>query len=157
MTGNRKGTSQVVGDAKPIESINCVEKVHDAVLHQVSEVSAKSRIQSLFRRYLDSQLQHGHDCHWHHGQLKSIMQVKSEQDAAIRALKHGPRQFHARPVPRHVHLLGAFPRLTFSKGVQDSNTVEDAKVNESERTQYSKNCDSDKVCDSEQNADEQRP
>ena len=32
-------------------------------------------------------------------EIKSIMQVKSEQDAAVRELQHAPRQFHAKPVP----------------------------------------------------------
>lgn len=33
---------------------------------------------------------------------KSIMQVKSEQDAAVRALQHAPRQFYATPIPLEV-------------------------------------------------------
>ena len=38
---------------------------------------------------------------------KSIMQVKGEQDAAVRALQHAPRQFRAKPIPLEV----ATPRL----------------------------------------------
>jgi hypothetical protein len=38
---------------------------------------------------------------------KSIMQVKGEQDAAVRALQHAPRQFYAKPIPLEV----AAPRL----------------------------------------------
>jgi hypothetical protein len=64
------------------------------------ENSAKSRIQVLFQRYLETQT-HKRS----HERLKSIMQVKSEQDAAIQALKNGPRRFQARPVPRHSNLL----------------------------------------------------
>lgn len=33
---------------------------------------------------------------------KSIMQVKGEQDAAVRAMQHAPRQFHAKTIPLEV-------------------------------------------------------
>lgn len=43
--------------------------------------------------------------------VKSIMQVKTEQDAAIRELQHAPRTFHAKPLP-----LAATQRLPLPKG-----------------------------------------
>jgi hypothetical protein len=61
---------------------------------------------------------------------KSIMQVKGEQDAAVRALQHGPRQFHAKPIPLEV----ATPRLEKPPIITNTGMVATSTGSNIERT-----------------------
>jgi hypothetical protein len=110
------GGTEAACSGREVEGISGASSGHgpseaSLLTPETCENSAKSRIQVLFQRYLETQTQDvtvaqkHYSSHFSHGRLKSIMQVKSEQDAAIQALKYGPRRFQARPMPRHSNLL----------------------------------------------------
>jgi len=80
------------------KDVDNAEPAEEQVFSPASVATALVRPSPSFKKHPDN---------FQKRSTKSIIQVKGEQDAALRALQHAPRQFYAKPVPLEV----AAPRL----------------------------------------------